>query len=498
MIKPNPRTFIILAHDALASAAAWLAAYWLRFNLDIPAEFLHAATAGIFWVVPLYLAIFVGAGLYRGMWRYASLSDLRRILLAIALAAVISAAATLMLGIEKVPRSVLILHPVLLVLVMGGSRFTYRAWKEYGLYSALRFMGKPVLVLGAGDAAAMLLRELEHSRDWRVVGLLDDDAEKLGRQLHGVRILGTIDQLDQWTKKLDVTNVILAMPSVATNVRRQAINTAAHAGIALLTVPAMDDLLSGRVSISQIRKIELEDLLGREQVMLDEAGLREFLGDKTVLITGAGGSIGAELARQIARFKPERLVFYELSEFALYRIEQEFAEFFDTQPIVCLAGDVKDGARLDAVFTQYQPQVVFHAAAYKHVPLMEDGNAWEAVRNNVAGTLCVARAAQVHGAEKFVLISTDKAVNPTNVMGATKRLAEMVSQAILSRDAAKPNCVIVRFGNVLGSNGSVIPKFNEQIARGGPLTVTHPDITRYFMSIPEAAQLVLQLSLIHI
>jgi FlaA1/EpsC-like NDP-sugar epimerase len=281
------------------------------------------------------------------------------------------------------------------------------------------------------------------------------------------------------------------MPSASAAERRHATELAATAGLSVLTVPSLDDLLTGRVAISAIRKVELEDLLGRDRIELDEAGLHRLLEDKTVLVTGAGGSIGSELCRQIARFRPRLLVFVEQSEFALYSIEQEFAG----QPIACVMGDVKDVARMDAVFAEFRPDVVFHAAAYKHVPLMECANAWEAVKNNVQGTLNVARAALASGAGEFVLISTDKAVNPTNVMGASKRLAEVVCQAVQAQRSAT-RFVMVRFGNVLGSSGSVIPRFREQIARGGPVTVTHPEIIRYFMLIPEAAQLVLQAGLL--
>jgi FlaA1/EpsC-like NDP-sugar epimerase len=255
-------------------------------------------------------------------------------------------------------------------------------------------------------------------------------------------------------------------------------------------VPSLEDLLTGRVAISAIRKVELEDLLGRDRIELDTAGLQSLLEGKTVLVTGAGGSIGSELCRQITRFRPRQLVFLEQSEFALYSIEQEFAG----RPVACVIGDVKDVARMDAVFAEHQPDVVFHAAAYKHVPLMECANAWEALKNNVQGTLNVARAAQANGTGEFVLISTDKAVNPTNVMGASKRLAEAVCQAVQAQGSAT-RFVMVRFGNVLGSSGSVIPRFREQIVKGGPVTVTHPDIIRYFMLIPEAAQLVLQAGL---
>ena len=269
---------------------------------------------------------------------------------------------------------------------------------------------------------------------------------------------------------------------------------AVQAGLKVLTVPALDDLLSGRVSLSQIRQVELEDILGREPVQLDAAGLSRLIAERTILVTGAGGSIGSELARQIARFAPRQLVLFEVSEFALYQIEQEFRRTFPGLDVACVVGDVKDEARLQQVFAAYRPALVFHAAAYKHVPLMESANAWEAVRNNVLGTWRVAMAARQAGVEKMVLISTDKAVNPTNVMGTTKRMAERVVQS-LEQVGGGTQFIVVRFGNVLGSNGSVIPTFREQIARGGPVTVTHPDIIRYFMLIPEAAQLVLQAGL---
>ncbi len=284
------------------------------------------------------------------------------------------------------------------------------------------------------------------------------------------------------------------MPSSSAAQRRRAAELAANAGLTVLTVPAMADVLSGKISVSQVRKVELEDLLGRDPIQLDDEGLHRFLTGRCVLVTGAGGSIGSELCRQIAQYVPNRLVFFEQSEFALYRIEQEFAAHFPEIDIACVVGDIKDEASLAAVFTTHRPGVVFHAAAYKHVPLMENENAWQAVRNNVFGTWCVARASMKAGVDKFVMVSTDKAVNPTNVMGATKRLAEIICQTFQS-ESANTHFVTVRFGNVLGSSGSVIPRFREQITRGGPVTVTHPDIIRYFMLIPEAAQLVLQAGL---
>jgi len=484
------RRMIAFAHDMVALVLCWYAAYWLRFNLSLPDDF----SRGALHALPLLLAVHAPAywlvGLYRGIWRYATIMDLRRIIIAVALAAVGIAAAVFMLHLSFVPRSVLVLHPILLVLTMGGSRFAYRAWKDRALYGRLALIGEPVLVLGAGNAAERLLRELASSPDWQVVGLLSDTPRRVGQELRGTKVLGAVAEVAEWAAKLDVHRAIVAMPDASLSDRRRAMEAAVQAGLAVLTVPSLDDMLSGHVLVSQMRQVQLEDLLGREPVQLDAAGLRGLLGGKVVLVTGAGGSIGSELVRQIAHFGPELLVLFELSEFALYRIEQEFAARFPAVRIACAVGDVKDVERLEQVFAAHRPTVVFHAAAYKHVPLMERGNAWEAVRNNVRGSQCVAEVSQRFGVEKFVLISTDKAVNPTNVMGATKRLAECVLRQLQQPQGTR--FITVRFGNVLGSNGSVIPKFSEQIARGGPVTVTHPEIIRYFMLIPEAAQLVLQ------
>jgi FlaA1/EpsC-like NDP-sugar epimerase len=488
----NPRSLTASIHDLCAAAVAWMAAYALRFNFDVPSNFADGMWRNLLWIIPLQAVIFHSFGLYRGIWRFASIPDLRRIALAAGTAALAIPALLLMLQrLNDVPRSVLVLHPLLLVFIMGGSRFMYRAWKDGHLMSPRQFDAEPVIVMGAGSAGSALLRDLATSQRWRAVGVLDDDPAKLRLQLQGVSVLGRLDDVARVAAAHQVATVIVAMPSASPSARRHAVELVVGAGLKALTVPALSDVLSGRVTAAELRQVELEDLLGREPVLLDDAGLREQLAGKTVLVTGAGGSIGSELCRQIIRFSPRKLVFLEQSEFALYCIEQEF----DGRPVCCVVGDVKDPARLATVFTEHKPDVVFHAAAYKHVPLMESTNAWEAVRNNVRGTLNVARASIASDTSEFVLISTDKAVNPTNVMGASKRLAEMVCQAVQVQGSAT-RFVMVRFGNVLGSSGSVIPRFRQQIAAGGPVTVTHPDIIRYFMLIPEAAQLVLQAGLI--
>jgi FlaA1/EpsC-like NDP-sugar epimerase len=498
--KFSIRTTLAVVHDGVAAALAWSFAYLLRFNFELPPNFAAELHKTVYWVVLLQMVIFWRFNLYRGIWRYASTTDLRRIFLAVMLSAAAIPLMFWMLRLDVViPRSVLVINPLLLILIMGGSRFIYRLWKEQGLYSNFKLHGEPVLILGAGDAAASLAKDLTKSSSWRLVGFLDDDIDKHGRMLSGVLVLGDLESLPKWAEQLGVSQAIIAMPSRSHQQRKRAIEMCNAAQLKALTVPSFDDLMSGKVSVSQLRAIELDDLLGRDPVELDNTGLHTLLKGKVVMVTGAGGSIGAEMCRQIARFSPAMLVLFEMSEYALYTIEQEMKHIFPAQNILCLIGDVRDASRLDEVMQQHRPNVLFHAAAYKHVPLMEQHNAWQAIRNNVLGTWTVARAAQQHGVEKFVMISTDKAINPTNVMGASKRLAEMVCQALQPSPAqmneGATRFVMVRFGNVLGSTGSVIPTFRAQIARGGPVTVTHPEITRYFMSIPEAAQLVLQAGL---
>jgi FlaA1/EpsC-like NDP-sugar epimerase len=488
----NWRKLLALAHDLAACAAAWMVAFLLRFNLEIPDVFIGFALKGLLWVVPVHALLFWSFGLYRGLWRFASLPDLRRIVLAVGVGAVVAPTLLFMMQIP-VPRSVLIMSPILLMMVMGGSRIAYRVWKARTLALAASGQREPVAVIGGEDAAVNLIKDLVRSPQWDVVGVFDDDATKSGRELHGVNVLGRLADIPHWQGKLGFSQAIIAMPEATHTARRRAVELCNRAGIKVLTVPSFEDLVSGRVTVSQVRHVELDDLLGRDPVELDAAGLKGWLAGRVVMITGAGGSIGAELCRQVARFAPQKLVLFELNEFALYTIEQEFADRHPQLQLVCAIGDVKDAARVGQVIGAHSPSVIFHAAAYKHVPLMENENAWQAVQNNVTGTLVIARAAAARGVEKFVLVSTDKAVNPANVMGASKRLAEMICQALQRPGGMR--FVMVRFGNVLGSTGSVIPKFREQIARGGPVTVTHPEVTRYFMSIPEAVQLVMQAGL---
>ncbi|WP_321919169.1 polysaccharide biosynthesis protein [Paraburkholderia tropica] len=487
-------SFGAFGFDLLAIAVAWMFAYIIRFNGPVPVMFWKGAATALVWVILTYGCMFRVYGLYRGLWVFASLPDLMRIAKAVFAGGLLVMIGSALVRPEPViPRSVLIVSPLLLFLTMGGARAIYRATKEFYLYGGLVGQGKPVLVLGAGNAGANLVRELKRSGQWRLIGLLDDDPIKNGREIYGYRVLGPIGALPKIAAELRVEHVIIALPSAPVDAHRRIATMCVRAGVRAMVLPALTPLKDGQTILSQVRQIDLEDLLGRDPVSIDTAHVSELLAGHVVLVTGAGGSIGSELCRQIMHYAPAQIVAFDFSEFAIYKLDDELRAKFPDIEVVPVVGDAKDSLLLDQIFGRYRPHIVFHAAAYKHVPLMEQTNAWQAVRNNVLGTYSVARAAMRHEVDRFVLISTDKAVNPTNVMGASKRLAEMVCSA-LQREASHTRFETVRFGNVLGSAGSVIPKFQAQIARGGPVTVTHPEITRFFMTIPEACLLVLQAS----
>ncbi|WP_429342521.1 polysaccharide biosynthesis protein [Paraburkholderia sp. GAS42] len=482
------------AFDLCAVTLVWLLAYVIRFNGPVPAEFWHGALKALGWVLVTYAVMFRYYGLYRGMWLFASLPDLMRIAKAVIVGAlVVMTGSALLQPHPVVPRSVLILSPLLLFLAMGGSRAIYRAAKEFYRYGALVGQGMPVLVLGAGTVGAGLVRELKRSSEWRLAGLLDDDPVKHGREIDGCRVLGPIGDLQRIATDLKVEHVIIAVPSASVEAHRRISTLCVRAGVRAMVLPPLTPLTQGQPFLSRVRQIDLEDLLGREAISIDTADVEQLLRNRVVMVTGAGGSIGSELCRQILTYGPAQLVAFDISEFSIYRLNEELRDKFPGVSVLPVIGDVKDSLLLDQVMGRHCPHIVFHAAAYKHVPLMEEVNAWQAVRNNVLGTYRVGLAAIRHDVANFVLISTDKAVNPTNVMGASKRLAEMACSA-LQQGSHRTRFETVRFGNVLGSAGSVIPKFQEQIARGGPVTVTHPEITRFFMTIPEASQLVLQAS----
>jgi len=485
----DSQALVALAHDAVALTLSWAFAFsLLRVQGSPPVS--GEITVALLVAIPLQGLVSYLFGVYQGIWRYTSLPDAQRIVFSVFAGTVAVAMVLFATGYgEVLTYREYALYPLILAAIMAGSRMAVRSFKEWSLYGR-GVEGAPVAVLGAGDAAVGLLKELSRSQEWRVVGLLDDDPQKRGRLLQGVRVMGALDDLPRLAARLKVRHAIIAMPSVRYKVRRRVVEICKRAKVSVLTVPSLENFAGGKIATSKIRKVAVEDLMKREMVTLDDAGLHELLTGKVVLVTGAGGSIGSELCRQIAEFQPSMLVLFEQSEYAMYRVDGELREAFPEMPIASVVGDVKNARRVGQVMHQYSPSIVFHAAAYKHVPLMEELNSWEAVQNNVFGTYVVARAAIDYGVRKFVFISTDKAVNPTNVMGATKRLAEMVCQALQAGSATRFE--MVRFGNVLGSAGSVIQRFEEQIHKGGPVTVTHPEMVRYFMSIPEAAQLVLQ------
>ena len=491
-LRPQ-RQPLSLAIDALVIAAAWNFTYLFRLGFE---RWWSARPGYDVWVmlgvVALYLGVFTLGGVPRSMWRFSGFGEIKRLTLACAAAGALAAVLVLMARLHEVPRAVLALHPFVTLMGLCMVRIAYRMLYEHARsrISGGNGEARRAIVMGAGEAAQLLLAGL-HQQGWTVLGLLDDDPAKRGATISGAPVLGGLADVARPEVLASATHIITALPGATAAQRRRAIELASATGLPVLTVPSFSELRDGSARIERVRAIEPEDLLGRDPVQLDEAGVAGLISGKTVLVTGAGGSIGSELCRQLARYGPARLVLYELSEYALYQIEQQLSELHPHLPLIRLMGDVKDLAHLRATFMAQRPHLVFHAAAFKHVPLMEDDNAAAALRNNTLGTYRAALAAAEAGAERFVLISTDKAVNPTNVMGASKRAAEMVLSHLAGAGHAT-RFSAVRFGNVLGSSGSVIPKFKEQIAKGGPITVTHPDITRYFMTIPEAARLVLQ------
>lgn len=485
------RSVAVFAYDLLCVVLAWTSAFVLSFNFAPPVSYWGLIGLALTLLIPVEALLFRVAGLYRGIWFFSSLPDLQRILKSVGLSALLLVMAVAVFApVPEIPYATLVLYPLLLVILMGGGRAIYRMWKEHRLYGSINIQGRPVLVLGAGRSGASLVQELSRSREWRVVGLLDDDPTKQQREVLGRRVLGALNELSYWSRRLNAHHAILAMPSVADEVRRRISTLCLQANVTAYTVPSTEQLLLEKDRLDHVRPIDLVDLLGRSPVHIDTPETRALISGKVVMVTGAGGSIGSELCRQIAQLDPAQMLFVDNSEFALYALAEEISRDFPEIATVPLAADVKDAQWMGEIFRRHTPAVVFHAAAYKHVPLMEEHNAWQAVRNNVHGTYVTAMAALRTEVPRFVLVSTDKAVNPTNVMGASKRMAEMVCQAL--QGSGSTRFEIVRFGNVLGSTGSVVPKFQAQIRKGGPVTVTHPEITRYFMSIPEATQIVLQ------
>ena len=480
----------VLVHDATAACLAWLGAYWFRFNLDkIPDVFLDQALAVLPLVVFWHLLFFIVFGVHRGAWRFTSTHDLAMILKSVIVGtAVVAFSIFLATRLVAVPRSVFPLHGVFLVGLLIGTRILYRLFRDRQIS---RGEGKRVLIVGAGAAGDMLLKDLgrNHEIHYDIVGFIDDDQAKKGREIQGVRVLDRCSALPQLARLLRIELILIAVPSANAEEMRAIVDYCERAQTPFRTLPKVQDILDGSASSADLRSVELDDLLGRDPVSLDWESMGQMIKNRRVLITGGAGSIGSELCRQVARLEPEEVILFEQNEFSLYSLAMELEEQFPNVQFRRLLGDVCDSEAVRFVFSQYRPQVVFHAAAYKHVPMLQ-AQVRETIRNNTVGTMVTARAAVESGVQKFILISTDKAVNPTSMMGVSKRIAEMVSQ--LNNARSTTAFITVRFGNVLGSAGSVVPLFKRQIRGGGPVTVTDPMMTRYFMTVSEACQLILQ------
>jgi FlaA1/EpsC-like NDP-sugar epimerase len=485
------RRFLVFFLDVVLIATAICLAFLLRCDFQIPPHRMDSFLQGLMVVMVVKPVLFVASGMYRSIWRYASLQDAYEIFKVVTFSSIISACLIIYKnGPFAMPRSIYFLDWFLLFSLVAASRLLWRVYRETRLMPRLH-KGRRTLIVGAGAAGNLLLREIRKHPDaaYNVIGFVDDDPEKRGLRLSGVQVLGGTSHLRGLVRKHAIEEVIFAIPSCNNELMRRVIANCERTKARFKTLPGITAIVDGNVSMNQIKDVEIEDLLGRDPVLLDQTAIRNYLTDKRVLVTGAAGSIGSEICRQVARFKPAKLVLFDHAETPLFYIEKELAAAFPDLRLIPIVGDVKSQERVEAVFDEFCPDVVFHAAAYKHVAMMEYNPA-EAVLNNVLGSKIVADAAHKTKVRNFVMVSTDKAVNPTNVMGATKRSAEIYVQALAAKSQTK--FTTVRFGNVLGSNGSVIPLFKEQIRNGGPVTVTHKDVVRYFMTIPEASQLVMQ------
>lgn len=491
-ILRHPRAAVV-CHDLVMVVVSWLAAGTLVNSSGLP---------GVVPSIPLWSELSLilviqglvlwSTGLYKGLWRFASFPDLWNIARA-ALFGIVLIIATFTLTFPSEIRQMLsglLVFPGILFLTLGLPRMCYRFWKDSNLPNYQDASGtKRVLVLGAGRSGALLERELRHRGGFNVIGFLDDDQRLRGAQVHGIPVLGVIEKLPRFAREVDADLAIIAMPSATNQQMQNVVETCERSGIEFRTLPTLNDLGNKATRIDDLKRVVIDDLLGREPVSLEWDSIRDGLAGKRVMITGGGGSIGSELCRQIARLNPVELIVVDNSEYALYRIDHELHSDFQDLIFYSVLGDICDSATVEKVVGEYKPDMIFHAAAYKHLPILQT-QVREAFRNNVLGTMRLAEAAERHAVGTFVLISTDKAVNPANIMGATKRVAEMYCQNMNAH--SRTRYITVRFGNVLNSNGSVVPLFKEQIARGGPVTVTHPEISRYFMTISEASQLIMQ------
>ena len=497
-MKKNLVGIVIAVSDIILINMSIFIAFLIRWEGSlsnfVAEEYLQIYLENILAITIIKITIFYIIGLYKSLWKYASIEELLQIVGAsfIANAGVVS---YMFIIQNPFPRSIYFLTFMLDVLLIGGVRFSSRVMRRlrnFGLHSISRKADyKRVMIIGAGQAGAVIIKELRNHENLksRPVAIIDDDRSKIGSSINGVPVMGDRGDIRAVAEKKGIDEIIIAIPSGKRSEIREIVEEASRTRCRLKIVPGIYELIDGKVSIKKIRDVDIEDLLGREPVKVDLAEISEYLHSRVVLITGGGGSIGSELCRQIAGFRPRKLIIFDNYENGVFDIQNELAGRYRELDLDVLIGSIRDMERVEEVFKEYMPEVVFHAAAHKHVPLME-GNPREAVKNNIFGTKNVADCAHKYGTRKFVLVSTDKAVNPTNVMGATKRVAEIIIQSM--NEVSSTDFVAVRFGNVLGSNGSVIPLFKRQISEGGPVTVTHPEVQRYFMTIPEAVQLIIQ------
>ena len=487
------RIFLVITDIILINGSVFLSLI-MRFEINIasvPEEYIQKYIVNVIPFTIVTLIIFWCFRMYHSLWQYASIAELYKIVEACVVAELAHLCVTSFMG-WMLPRSCYFTSGVFLIVAMSASRFMYRLLRQ--LINEYRHTSEQVkiMIIGAGEATSVLMREISNSRyldNSKVVCIIDDDLGKVGKYIRGVKIVGTRDHIKEYARYYDIDEIIFAIPSASTKDKREILNICKETSCNLKILPGVYQMVDGEINIKDLRNVDVLDLLGRDPVKVDIESIMGYVKDKTVLVTGGGGSIGSELCRQIVSQKPKCLVIFDIYENNAYDIQQELKIKYPDANVVTLIGSIRNTSRLESVFEQYKPDIVYHAAAHKHVPLMEVSPN-EAIKNNVVGTWNVAKMADKYGVKKFVMISTDKAVNPTNVMGATKRICEMIIQSF--NEKSKTDFVAVRFGNVLGSNGSVIPLFKRQIEAGGPVTVTHPDIIRYFMTIPEAVSLVLQ------
>ncbi len=497
-LKGWQKTSLAILHDYVASALSLFCAFWLAFgDFDFISSEVSKFTMILALVTISQLFIFYFCGLYKGVWKFSSAPDLIRVVRG-ALFAVMASYLLLFLftRLEHIPRSSLIIDWLLLVVLLGGGRFSYRLFRE--LFVVKTSVGDclNVLVIGAGNSGEQLARSIQKNPalKMRVVAFVDDNRSYVNKWIHRIPVAGIVEQIPLVCEQYKINKIIIAIPNASPEKLRRIINCCKGLNVLIKKLPKISDYLFGNIDLTQLQNVSLEDLIGRKSAILELTQISLMLKDKSVLVTGAGGSIGSELSVQIARFKPKKIIAVEISEFNLYQLEQSITKILPESQFVGVIADIRDKGQMEKIFSIHKPQVLIHAAAYKHVPIMEK-NPEQAIRNNIHGTRIVAELAIKYQLEKFILVSTDKAVNPTNIMGATKRIAEMICQHYQAQTELT-KFIIVRFGNVIGSSGSVIPLFLKQIKEGGPVTVTHPQVNRFFMSIPEAAQLILQASVL--